>query len=159
MTTTNTTKYAVLGTTDTESTCHCCGKTNLKKTVALAPLDAEGNHSGDPVFFGTTCAARAMNPARSFTKSTATKALYEAGREDHNRRHRAALEAFLSTARTLYPHNAANRFGNPAQWNPSKAFAEDRRDHYNRTGCMKSFAAFTAYDAFKALDFRFTFNT
>jgi hypothetical protein len=43
-----------LGTTDDVTTCDCCGKKNLKGTVALSIND------GDAVFFGCTCAARTL---------------------------------------------------------------------------------------------------
>lgn len=44
----------VLGITDERTSCDCCGKSDLKRTVALQFGDA------DPVFYGTTCAARAL---------------------------------------------------------------------------------------------------
>lgn len=43
-----------LGTSDENTVCECCGKKNLKSTVALSIDDS------DPVFFGVTCAARAL---------------------------------------------------------------------------------------------------
>lgn len=43
-----------LGTSDEVTTCDCCGKSNLKSTVALS-ID-----EGDAVYFGVTCAARAL---------------------------------------------------------------------------------------------------
>ena len=49
------TRYAILGTTDERTSCDCCGKSNLKSTVALDDSD-----NGETVFFGVTCAARAM---------------------------------------------------------------------------------------------------
>lgn len=53
--------FRVLGTTEEVDSCDCCGKTNLKSTVELMELDAEGNEaSSSPVYFGVTCAARAM---------------------------------------------------------------------------------------------------
>lgn len=44
-----------LGNTDDVTTCECCGKQNLKSTVALELEDG-----GEPVYFGVTCAARAL---------------------------------------------------------------------------------------------------
>lgn len=49
------TTYTILGTTDEHSECDCCGRTELKSTVALQPTDG-----GEPVYFGVTCAARAL---------------------------------------------------------------------------------------------------
>jgi hypothetical protein len=54
-------KFRIVGTTDEVTSCDCCGKTELKSTVELWELDADGNDLGDqPVYFGVTCAARAM---------------------------------------------------------------------------------------------------
>lgn len=47
------TSYAAVGTTDENTTCDCCGKSNLKMTVVLK--DDEGNFH----FFGRSCASRA----------------------------------------------------------------------------------------------------
>ena len=43
-----------LGTSDEVSTCDCCGRKDLKSTVALSIDD------GEAVYFGVTCAARAL---------------------------------------------------------------------------------------------------
>lgn len=48
----NTPAFIFLGTTDEVDTCDCCGKTNLKCTVAFEKAD------GATVYYGTTCAAR-----------------------------------------------------------------------------------------------------
>jgi len=42
-----------LGITDEVTTCECCGKSNLKRTVAL-------DNGGGVVYYGTSCAARAL---------------------------------------------------------------------------------------------------
>ena len=47
------TAYTVIGTTDEQDTCDCCGKRRLKMVVALRTDD------GDVVKFGRSCAARA----------------------------------------------------------------------------------------------------
>lgn len=49
--------HQVLGTTDID-TCECCGRTGLKQTIAMALIDADGNHL-QTVHYGTTCAAKA----------------------------------------------------------------------------------------------------
>jgi hypothetical protein len=46
--------FKILGTTEDVTSCECCGRENLKKTVAISLDDA------DPMYFGTTCAARAV---------------------------------------------------------------------------------------------------
>lgn len=48
----------VLGITDERNECDCCGKKNLKCTVALEHTDADGNGTGSIVYFGRDCAAR-----------------------------------------------------------------------------------------------------
>lgn len=48
-----------LGLTDEVTTCECCGKSELKATVALETLD------GGIVHYGTTCATRALGIKRS----------------------------------------------------------------------------------------------
>ncbi len=59
-------KYQIIGTTDDVDTCDCCGRINLKKTVILK--DAE---SGEEVYFGTECAAKALNWAIQEVTKTA----------------------------------------------------------------------------------------
>lgn len=49
----------ILGITDEFTTCDCCGKSNLKCTVALE------NEAGDTVYYGRTCAARAIYGSKS----------------------------------------------------------------------------------------------
>lgn len=46
-------KLKTFGVTDQFTSCCCCGKQNLKKTVVMQ--DSEGNYS----FFGSTCAYKA----------------------------------------------------------------------------------------------------
>jgi len=48
-------KPRVKGISDEVTTCECCGRTNLRRTVAIS-LDGES----DPVYFGRDCAARAL---------------------------------------------------------------------------------------------------
>lgn len=52
--------FRVLGINDDVCTCECCGKQNLKCTVALSVLDADGNDSGEIVRYGRDCAALAV---------------------------------------------------------------------------------------------------
>lgn len=51
--------YTVKGTTDEVTECELCGRVELKGTVILVPLDPDGNPDGEPVYFGTSCAAKA----------------------------------------------------------------------------------------------------
>lgn len=58
----------VLGINDDVTTCECCGKTNLKKTVVLATETGE-------VHYGVNCAARALLPkVKGAAKSIETQA-------------------------------------------------------------------------------------
>ncbi|MGW2657027.1 hypothetical protein ACWC1D_25645 [Streptomyces sp. NPDC001478] len=57
------TKWTVKGIVDDYDTCGCCGRRGLKRTVALMPLDADGNEDGtaeDVAYYGTSCAATAL---------------------------------------------------------------------------------------------------
>lgn len=53
------TTYRILGTTDDVTSCHCCGRTDLKSTVVLTVLDIDGNPTGE-TYYGSTCAAKAV---------------------------------------------------------------------------------------------------
>jgi hypothetical protein len=50
--------YRVIGSTNDVTTCEYCGRDELKGTVILAVLDADGN-TESTVYFGTGCAATA----------------------------------------------------------------------------------------------------
>jgi hypothetical protein len=53
------TNYRVHGITDDTDTCEVCGKTELRRVVMLAVLDADGN-AEEMIYAGTTCAARKL---------------------------------------------------------------------------------------------------
>lgn len=57
MTATTAPTYRVKGTTDDTTTCERCGKPNLRGTVVLSVLDADGNEES-VAYFGSDCAAR-----------------------------------------------------------------------------------------------------
>lgn len=53
-------RFVVLGISDEVTACDCCGKTGLKRTVAMT-------EDGDNVlFFGCTCAANKLNAQRGY---------------------------------------------------------------------------------------------
>ncbi|MFF4900485.1 hypothetical protein [Streptomyces sp. NPDC001068] len=52
--------YTIKGTTTDVTNCEHCPRRGLRKTVVLVPLDADGNEFGEPVHYGTSCAARAL---------------------------------------------------------------------------------------------------
>lgn len=64
------TQYTILGTTDSVTTCELCGRSDLKKTVAVADADA----GAGPSFLGTTCAARVVRRPSSFVSTRAARA-------------------------------------------------------------------------------------
>lgn len=57
-----------LGTTDDVTACDCCGRSDLKSTVALSFND------GEAVYFGVVCAARALGTDSRTVKSETRKA-------------------------------------------------------------------------------------
>ncbi len=69
----NTATYRVLGTTDEITRCEHCGRDDLRSTVVLAVLDDEGNDTGERVYFGSTCGAKAAGwtTARKFREDAA----------------------------------------------------------------------------------------
>lgn len=52
------------GITDEVDTCDHCGKQDLKKAIMLFILDADGNRD-ELVYYGTTCAAKALSVGSS----------------------------------------------------------------------------------------------
>lgn len=66
------TGYKVKGTTGDVDTC-AFGHTGLKKTVALAVLDADGNE-GEVIYLGTDCAAKVMRTSETKVRNAATTA-------------------------------------------------------------------------------------
>lgn len=55
----NARRFTLLGVTDDVTDCDCCGKRDLKCTMALAEHDADGNAVGE-VYYGRDCGARAL---------------------------------------------------------------------------------------------------
>lgn len=53
-------RFRYIGTTDDTTTCEKCGKTHLRTTLVIQPLDRDGNDDGDVLYYGSTCAARAL---------------------------------------------------------------------------------------------------
>lgn len=57
------TKFAILGIDDSVTVCDCCGKKNLKCTVAMT------DESGETVHYGRDCASKAMGWGLDATKA------------------------------------------------------------------------------------------
>lgn len=53
-------RFRYIGTTSDVVECENCGKVDLRATVIIMPVDAEGNDEGEPTYYGSTCAARAL---------------------------------------------------------------------------------------------------
>lgn len=54
-------RFRYIGTTNDVVDCENCGKPDLRATVIIVPVDADGNDDGEPCYFGSTCAARALS--------------------------------------------------------------------------------------------------
>lgn len=68
---TTTPRFRYIGTTDECTDCQRpgCTKVDLRSTVIIMPLDAEGNDDGEPTYYGSTCAAKALSiPGRNAGK-------------------------------------------------------------------------------------------
>jgi hypothetical protein len=61
--------FKFLGITDEITSCDCCGKTNLKKTVVLE------NESGNVVYYGVDCASQAITGNKKNRKLIETYAM------------------------------------------------------------------------------------
>lgn len=97
----------VLGTTDERTTCDCCGRQGLKKTVALL---LQGQL--EPVFYGVTCAAvaqgRTIKEVRADARA-ADRARDEAARrvrEEAARVEHARWRSWLETASAALPRRS-----------------------------------------------------
>lgn len=97
-------KYKYLGTSDERLDCECCGKNDLKRTVAI-----ECQETGKVWYFGTSCAAKAL---RTTTKEV-----------------NAALAALTKTAKAAEKERvqAEARAARAAQWTAQCARAQAER--------------------------------
>jgi len=95
METQNTKTVVFLGTTSDVETCDCCGRTNLKKTIALMVNDF-------PVYYGSECAARALG-------MTAGKVTREVKKAD-SAKFAARVEHMSDVARAEYKAGNVERY-------------------------------------------------
>jgi len=65
--------FRVKGTTDDVTTCELCGREDLKGTIVLAYLDADGNE-GDVTYMGSDCGARAAGWTQGEIRKAARRA-------------------------------------------------------------------------------------
>ena len=100
--TTNTTAtkvFRVLGTTDEVTECEHCGRVDLKGTIRLGYLDADGNVEST-TYFGAVCGARAAGWTTKEIRKQATAA-NRAAREAAWEARLAATKAALDEADRL----------------------------------------------------------
>lgn len=103
--------FRVIGTTDDCTTCDLCHREDLKYTVALMILDAEGNDV-EPVYYGSDCARKAAG----WTQKELSAKLREAKERAWEERERAWREAsarddaaMIAWAEAKYGITAENR--------------------------------------------------
>ncbi|MFG3287324.1 hypothetical protein ACGF3G_00680 [Streptomyces sp. NPDC048179] len=65
--------FTIKGITDDTDRCEHCG-TRIRRAVALMPLDADGSEDGDVVYYGTTCASRALGRKTAWVTNQARAA-------------------------------------------------------------------------------------
>jgi hypothetical protein len=132
MTNTTAPAFRYIGVTDECVTCEKCGKPNLRSTVVLAILDADGN-TDDVTYYGSTCAARALTEIDG-KRRTGTAVLQSArwaaeklGREATDCREVLARygldgaqpfawKTFRDAAKMFRWNNCGGRFAETATW-------------------------------------------
>ena len=86
--------YIFQGYTDSVTTCDCCGRSDLKRTVALWAAE-----QGEEVYFGTSCASHALKMSAKEVKvnaDLAQRAKDEAESAERNRQHDIGLAAWVA---------------------------------------------------------------
>jgi hypothetical protein len=87
--------YAIQGITDEVDTCDCCGRKDLKRTVAL--LDGHG----EAVYYGTECAAQALRSTAKEVRKEAKAAQAKADAVVRAERERKAAAELATWRRWL----------------------------------------------------------
>ena len=131
-------RFEYLGTTDEHTACECCGKVDLKRTVAIRDLD-----SGADRFFGTACAARALRVQIAEVRK-GTEAADKARRETAERTRRAAADARAQVERAAFRAWVVAKTGDAAMF--------DRLDNIDSDKCSAHFGAhpFKVWQTWKA---------
>lgn len=86
--------FKVRGSNDEVTTCECCGRENLKKTVMLEVLDADGNGTGQIERYGVDCAARAAGWTQGEVRKAVRRADAAATAERYREAARRSAERF-----------------------------------------------------------------
>lgn len=85
--------FKILGTTDDVTECDLCGRVELKGTVVLLPVDADGGADGEAMYFGTSCAARAAGwTVREVTAGVKAVKAEERARQEAERARKDAAD-------------------------------------------------------------------
>lgn len=129
-TVTATPKFRYIGVTDECIECQKCGKADLKSTVILAFLDAEGNDEGEVTYYGSTCAARALAAKGMRVKGGGREILQAAYWRTERLRHEAT-EARERLAKYGIPEEPVEL--TPRQWLPIRmAFVDNNTKPWQR---------------------------
>lgn len=117
-------EFKYLGVTDETVVCEQCGRTELRNTVVLGVLDADGDVDG-VTYYGSTCAARALgvtSGAKVIKAARAAHAATKAAADDARRmleNHGIPAEGVTTTAQLI---KAATKY---AAANPSVCTSYD----------------------------------
>ncbi len=105
--------FTVLGTTDEVTECEHCGRVDLKGTVRLGALDADGNVEGI-TYFGAVCGARAAGWTTKDIRKAATaadRAAAEAARVGRDR-------SICTATKYMIRHDRHGNTDTPGGWAP-----------------------------------------
>lgn len=72
--------FQVKGSTTDVTECELCGRTELKGTIVLQPLDIDGNAEGNVTYYGANCGAKAAGWTQKTIRVAAQLADREAAR-------------------------------------------------------------------------------
>lgn len=100
MNTTTAPAFRVLGTTNDVTECEHCGRTELRGTIVLLPLDADGNADAEPVYYGAVCGARAAGTKTADLRKAATAADKAKAEVERIERQREADKHYAAVRRT-----------------------------------------------------------
>lgn len=84
--------YRVKGSTTDVTECELCGRVDLKGTIVLEVLDADGNGTGEVVYYGANCGAKAAGWTQRDIKQAA-KTADQAARDAATREREARRDA------------------------------------------------------------------
>lgn len=93
--------YKVLGTTDEVTECEHCGRVDLKGTIRLGILDADGNVE-DVTYFGAVCGAKAAGWTTKDIRKAASAADRAAAEAERAKRQDAADADYAASVLLRY---------------------------------------------------------